>query len=171
IAGALHAVVLLGIVLGAGVFASDIPHAVLAGILIKVGTDIIDWDYLKRLHHAPKAGVVMMFTVLFITVFVDLITAVAIGVIMASLVFMKRMTDLQLHRHHRSDRGASAKPRGSRYHGKGTRPHSAVPPGRAHEFQFRQGDVPAVGQIRSVRCVGTRSQRCPHHRLHYLTRY
>ncbi|NNJ84803.1 MAG: SulP family inorganic anion transporter, partial [Gammaproteobacteria bacterium] len=96
IAGALHAVVLLGIVLGAGVFASDIPHAVLAGILIKVGTDIIDWDYLKRLHHAPKAGVVMMFTVLFITVFVDLITAVAIGVIMASLVFMKRMTDLQL---------------------------------------------------------------------------
>nr|VFJ96464.1 MAG: sulfate permease, SulP family [Candidatus Kentron sp. H]VFJ97520.1 MAG: sulfate permease, SulP family [Candidatus Kentron sp. H]VFK02826.1 MAG: sulfate permease, SulP family [Candidatus Kentron sp. H] len=96
ISGALHALVLLAIVLGAGAFAKDIPHAVLAGILIKVGTDIIDWDYLKRLRHAPKAGVVMMFTVLFITVFVDLITAVAIGVVMASLVFMKRMTDLQL---------------------------------------------------------------------------
>nr|VFK13446.1 MAG: sulfate permease, SulP family [Candidatus Kentron sp. LPFa]VFK28622.1 MAG: sulfate permease, SulP family [Candidatus Kentron sp. LPFa] len=96
ISGALHAMVLLAIVLGAGVLASHIPHAVLAGILVKVGTDIIDWDYLKRLHHAPKVGVIIMFTVLSITVFVDLITAVAIGVIMASLVFMKRMTDLQL---------------------------------------------------------------------------
>ena len=96
ISGALHALVLLAVVLGAGAMASRIPHAVLAGILIKVGTDIIDWDYLRRIHRAPKAGVVMMFTVLIITVFVDLITAVGIGVIMASLVFMKRMTDLQL---------------------------------------------------------------------------
>ena len=70
LSGALHAVVLLAIVLGAGGFASYIPHAVLAGILIKVGTDIIDWDYLKRLRHAPKAGVAMMITVLLITVFV-----------------------------------------------------------------------------------------------------
>nr|VFJ57270.1 MAG: sulfate permease, SulP family [Candidatus Kentron sp. FW]VFJ60497.1 MAG: sulfate permease, SulP family [Candidatus Kentron sp. FW] len=96
ISGALHAVVLLAIVLGAGVLASYIPHAVLAGILIKVGTDIIDWDYLKRLHRVPKVGAIIMFTVFSITVFVDLITAVAIGVIMASLAFMKRMTDFQL---------------------------------------------------------------------------
>jgi SulP family sulfate permease len=96
ISGALHAVVLLIIVLGAGVVARFIPHAVLAGILVKVGTDIIDWDYLKRLRQAPKAGVAMMFTVLFITVFVDLITAVAIGMIMASFVFMQRMVNLQL---------------------------------------------------------------------------
>ncbi|HKJ77849.1 MAG TPA: SulP family inorganic anion transporter, partial [Gammaproteobacteria bacterium] len=96
LSGGLHALVLLAVVLGAGGMASQIPHAVLAGILIKVGTDIIDWDYLRRIHRAPKAGVVMMFTVLVITVFVDLITAVGIGVIMASLVFMKRMTDLQL---------------------------------------------------------------------------
>jgi len=97
ISGALHAVVLLVIVLGMGGMAGFIPHAVLAGILIKVGTDIIDWDYLKRLRDAPLAGVIMMFTVLGITVFIDLITAVAVGVIMASLVFMKRMTDLQLN--------------------------------------------------------------------------
>ncbi len=70
--------------------------AVLAGILIKVGTDIIDWDYLRRIRHAPKPCVVMMLTVLFLTVFVDLITAVAIGMIMASMVSMKRMTDIQL---------------------------------------------------------------------------
>ncbi|RKZ58350.1 MAG: hypothetical protein DRQ44_14805 [Gammaproteobacteria bacterium] len=96
ISGALHAVVLLAIVLGAGAMASNIPHAVLAGILIKVGTDIIDWDYLKRLHTAPRAGVAMMMVVLGMTVFVDLIMAVAIGMAMAGMVFMKRMVDLQL---------------------------------------------------------------------------
>lgn len=76
--------------------AQYIPHAVLAGILIKVGTDIIDWGYLKRLRRAPKAGVVIMFTVFFVTVFVDLISAVAIGMVMASFLFLQRMTDLQL---------------------------------------------------------------------------
>lgn len=96
ISGSLHALILLAIVLGAGALASNIPHAVLAGILIKVGTDIIDWDYLKRLHQAPKAGVLIMFTVFFITVFVDLITAVGIGMVMASFLFLKRMTDLQI---------------------------------------------------------------------------
>jgi len=76
--------------------ASNIPHAVLAGILIKVGTDIIDWDYLKRLRTAPKAGISMMLVVLSMTVFVDLIMAVAVGMAMAGMVFMKRMVDLQL---------------------------------------------------------------------------
>lgn len=97
ISGALHAVILLFIVLGAGVLAQDIPKAVLAGILIKVGTDIVDWDYLKRLKTAPRAGVVIMFTVFFVTVFIDLITAVALGLIMASFLFMQRMVDLQLN--------------------------------------------------------------------------
>jgi SulP family sulfate permease len=96
ISGVLHAILLLAVALGAGGFARYIPHAVLAGILIKVGTDIIDWDYLKRLRSAPLAGVIMMFSVMVITVFIDLITAVAVGVVMASLVFMKRMTDIQL---------------------------------------------------------------------------
>jgi len=86
----------LAIVLGAGSLAAEIPKAVLAGILLKVGTDIIDWGYLKRLKTAPKAGVMMMVTVLLMTVFVDLIMAVAVGMVMASFIFMKRMTDLQL---------------------------------------------------------------------------
>jgi len=96
ISGSLHAVILLAIVLGAGSLASNIPGAVLAGILIKVGTDIIDWNYLKRLRSAPKSGAVIMMTVLLLTVFVDLMVAVAIGMIMASMLFLKRMTDLQL---------------------------------------------------------------------------
>ncbi len=96
ISGALHAVILLSIVLGAGSLASDIPKAVLAGILIKVGTDIIDWDYLKRIKHAPKAGVVIMATVLIVTVTIDLLLAVGIGMVMASFLFMQRITDMQI---------------------------------------------------------------------------
>ena len=96
ISGALHAVVLLFIVLGAGSLASDIPKAVLAGILIKVGTDIIDWDYLKKIRRAPLAGVGIMLVVLLMTVFVDLIIAVGTGMVISSFIFLKRMTDLQI---------------------------------------------------------------------------
>ena len=96
ISGALHSVILLLVVLGAGSLASDIPKAVLAGILIKVGTDIIDWDFLKRLRFAPRAGVIIMFTVLIITVSIDLLLAVGVGMVMASFLFMKRMTDMQI---------------------------------------------------------------------------
>ena len=96
ISGALHALILLAIILGAGSIASHIPKAVLAGILIKVGTDIIDWDYFKRIRHVPLSGIIKMLVVLLLTVFVDLITAVATGMVMASLLFMKEMVDLQL---------------------------------------------------------------------------
>jgi len=96
LSGIIHALVLLGVMLGLGGLAALIPHAVLAGILIKVGIDIVDWDYLRRIRRAPVAGVVFMFVVLLLTVLVDLITAVAVGVVMASLLFVKRMTDLQL---------------------------------------------------------------------------
>lgn len=96
ISGALHALVLLSVVLGAGSMAKYIPHVVLAGILIKVGTDIIDWDLLKRARQAPRTGVILMFTVLFLTVFVDLITSVAVGMVAASLLLVHRMAQLQL---------------------------------------------------------------------------
>jgi SulP family sulfate permease len=96
LSGVLHALVLLSIALGLGSVARFIPHVVLAGILIKVGTDIIDWDYLKRVHRSSRVGVAIMFTVLFVTVFIDLIVAVGVGVMMACLVFLKRQTDLQL---------------------------------------------------------------------------
>jgi len=96
ISGILHAMVLLAVVLGLGPLAEKIPHAVLAGILFKVGIDIIDWTYIRRVPGAPRAGVVLMFMVLGLTVFVDLIMAVAVGVVAASLLFVKRMSDLQL---------------------------------------------------------------------------
>jgi SulP family sulfate permease len=97
ISGAVHALVLLAVVLGLGPLAAHIPQAVLAGILIKVGIDIIDWGYLKRIPRAPRAGVIIMAVVLGLTVFVDLIVAVGVGIVAASLLFVKRMTDLQLN--------------------------------------------------------------------------
>ena len=95
VSGVLHSVVLLLLVLGLGPLAENIPHVVLAGILIKVGVDIIDWNYLKRLRHVPRSGVFIMLTTFGLTVLVDLITAVAVGMIMASLIFVKRMADTQ----------------------------------------------------------------------------
>jgi len=64
--------------------AEKVPHAALAGILIKVGWDIIDWGYIKRFYRAPRDQVLVMFVTLGLTVFVDLITAVAVGFILAS---------------------------------------------------------------------------------------
>ncbi|MCA9471794.1 MAG: SulP family inorganic anion transporter [Nitrospirales bacterium] len=96
ISGALMAVVLLATLLELGPLAEQIPLAVLAGILFKVGLDIVDWRFLRHLADAPRADVFIMAVVLLITVVIDLITAVGIGLVLASLLFVKRMADLEL---------------------------------------------------------------------------
>ena len=96
ISGMLHSVLLICVVISLGPLASQIPHAVLAGILIKVGYDIIDVGYLKRAHNGPRLDLALMAMVLLLTVFVDLITAVAAGVVLAALAFIKQMADQQL---------------------------------------------------------------------------
>ncbi len=68
----------------------------LAGILVKVGYDIIDWAYLKRAHKGPRWDLVLMALVLVLTVFVDLITAVAAGVVLAALAYVKQIADIQV---------------------------------------------------------------------------
>ena len=95
LSGMLHSLILLAVVLGLGKYASYIPHAVLAGILVTVGIGIIDWKFMLRMSSFPKRIVVIVLTVMLVTVFVDLITAVAIGIVMASLSTIKRMADLQ----------------------------------------------------------------------------
>ena len=95
ISGMIHALVLLIIVLRAGELTSNIPQAVLAGILIKVGIDIIDWSFLKRAHKISLKATGLMYMVLFLTVFVDLITAVAAGVFFANLLTIKSLSDIQ----------------------------------------------------------------------------
>jgi SulP family sulfate permease len=97
LSGALHSLLLLFVMISFGDIASRIPLAVLAGILVKVGIDIIDWNYLKRIHIAPRNGVTIMLTTLLMTVFIDLITAVAVGFVMASTTFVSRMAKLQIN--------------------------------------------------------------------------
>lgn len=96
LSGMIHALVLLIIVLKAGTLTESIPHAVLAGILIKVGIDIIDWSFLKRAHLISIKATGLMYMVLLLTVFVDLVTAVAVGVFVANILTVKRLTDLQI---------------------------------------------------------------------------
>ncbi len=96
IAGMLHSVLLVATVLVLAPLASRIPHAVLAGILVKVGWDIVDVNYIKRAHKGPRWDLLLMAAVLLVTVFVNLIAAVLGGVVLAALAFVKRLADEQL---------------------------------------------------------------------------
>jgi SulP family sulfate permease len=96
VSGMLHAVVLLGLALGLGPVVAYVPTAVLAAILMKVGWDIIDWGYLKRIRRAPREKVVVMLVTFGLTVFVDLITAVAVGIILAGFVNSRWLAEEQL---------------------------------------------------------------------------
>nr|WP_242040363.1 MULTISPECIES: SulP family inorganic anion transporter [unclassified Desertifilum] len=98
LSGMTHALVLLLVVLWAGPLTAAIPQAVLAGLLLKVGIDIIDWGFIKRAHRLSFKGTGLMYLVLFLTVFVDLITAVVVGVFIANLLTIKRLTDVQSDR-------------------------------------------------------------------------
>jgi len=96
LSGIIHSILLLAVVVSLGPLASQIPHAVLAGILVKTGYDIIDFAYIKRAHKGPRWDLALMVLVVLLTVFVDLITAVMAGVVMAALAFVKEISDAQL---------------------------------------------------------------------------
>lgn len=96
ISGMIHSVVLAAIVLGLGPIASYIPHAALAGVLIKVGLDIIDFSYLRNAHRGPRWDLALMALVLGLTVLVDLITAVGAGVVLAALAYVRQVAKSQL---------------------------------------------------------------------------
>ncbi len=92
--GVIHGLLLLLILLGLGEYAGLIPLPVLAGILITVGIGIVDYKGLKHLASVPRADAVIMVSVLFLTVFVDLLQAVAVGMVLACVLFMKKMSDI-----------------------------------------------------------------------------
>ena len=108
LSGAIHSVLLLAVVLILGPIASQIPQAVLAGILVKVGWDILDLAFISQARKGPKIDLALMALVLGLTVFVDLITAVAVGVVLAALAFVKQLADRQLDELHITDRIDSA---------------------------------------------------------------
>lgn len=95
LSGLTRAGVLLVVILGAANLAATIPLAVLAGIALKVGIDIIDWSFLKRAHEISIKGALIMYGVILLTVLVDLIAAVGIGVFVANILTIERMSALQ----------------------------------------------------------------------------
>lgn len=94
VSGTIHGLVLLAVLLGLGKLAGYIPLAVLAGLLIPIGFKIVDTKGLKHLLVVPRADAVVLIIVLLITTFGSLIQAVGIGLLLASLLFMKRASDI-----------------------------------------------------------------------------
>jgi SulP family sulfate permease len=96
LSGMFHAIILLSIVLWAGDIVAQIPHAVLAGILIRVGIKIIDWRFLWRICQVSMRATLVTYGVLLLTVFVDLITAVAVGAFVANMLTIHRLSSIQV---------------------------------------------------------------------------
>ena len=74
----------------------SVPHAALAGILLKVGWDIVDWRFLRRLRRVQQEHLVIMGVTMVLTVVLDLITAVAIGLIVAAMTAARQFERMQL---------------------------------------------------------------------------
>jgi len=96
LSGVVHAVVLFSAVIGLGFLFEKIPLAALSAVLIKVGIDIVDWPFLLRIKQLPRFTVVLMLLVLGLTVFVDLITAVFVGVFIKNLMLVDQLSSLEL---------------------------------------------------------------------------
>lgn len=93
--GVIRAVVLLVVILGAASLTKHIPLAVLAAIAFKVGLNILDWSFVKRAHRVSKQATFIMYGVMFLTVFFDLIVAVGLGVFIANILTIDRLSQLQ----------------------------------------------------------------------------
>lgn len=94
LSGMLAAIFILIVVLALSSVASKIPAAVLAGILLTVGIAVIDYKGLKVVKKMPTSEVVIMIIVMLLSTFWDLVYAVGIGLVIASLMFMKKIGDL-----------------------------------------------------------------------------
>lgn len=94
LSGMFHSVLLIAILLGLGSLVKYVPLSVLAGILITVGWGIIDFKGFKDLLKIPRSDAFVLIIVFLMTVFVDLLTAVGIGMVIACVLFMKRASDL-----------------------------------------------------------------------------
>ena len=93
ISGMIAGVFLLAVLLGLSFIVQYIPKAVLAGILLAVGIGIIDYKGFRHLGSVPKGDAAVLIAVLLLTVFVGLLEAVAVGMVMATLLYMKKSAD------------------------------------------------------------------------------
>ena len=95
LSGISRALILMVVILAGGRLAAQIPQAVLAGIALKVGVDIVDWGFIRRAHRISISGAVIMYLVIALTVLVDLIVAVGVGVFIANILTIDKMSALQ----------------------------------------------------------------------------
>jgi SulP family sulfate permease len=95
LSGISRALILMVVILAFSGVAARIPLAVLAGIALKVGVDIVDWGFLKRAQRISLSGALIMYLVITLTVLVDLIVAVGVGVFIANILTIDKMTALQ----------------------------------------------------------------------------
>lgn len=95
LSGLVRAGVLVIVILWATKLTAVIPLVVLAGIAFKVGLDIVDWSFLKRVHIVSIKGAAITYGVIFLTVFVDLIAAVGVGLFIANVITITRLSEIQ----------------------------------------------------------------------------
>ncbi len=100
LSGITRALVLIILVVFAAGLTAYIPLAVLAAIAIKVGLNILDWSFLKRAHRVSTSATLIMYGVMLLTVFVDLIVAVGIGVFIANILTIEKLSSLQAQNIH-----------------------------------------------------------------------
>ena len=96
VSGVLCALVLGALVLGLGRFAEAIPHAVLAGILIKIGFDIVDWQYITKVRRAQLDQYGVMVLTLGLSIVSGLVVAVGAGLVAAAIVGSRQFELLEL---------------------------------------------------------------------------
>ncbi len=95
VSGVICAGVLVAMVLGLGRYADYVPHAALAGILMRIGWGVIDWRFLTRIHRVQREHMLVMLLTLGLAVFFDFITAVAVGIIAAALTNSRQFEQLE----------------------------------------------------------------------------
>lgn len=95
VSGLSRALVLALVVLVAGSLTEPIPMAVLAGIAVYVGINILDWSFIQRAHKVSIQGMAVMYGVMLLTVFVDLIVAVGLGVFISNILIIDKLSQAQ----------------------------------------------------------------------------
>ena len=94
VAGIIHALVLLLIMLFAGKWAALIPMPTLAGILVVVAYNMSEWESFVAVLKGPRSDIAVMLTTFFLTVIIDLTVAIEIGMVLAAFLFMRKMIQL-----------------------------------------------------------------------------
>jgi SulP family sulfate permease len=94
LSGVVRVAILLVVMLGAAGLTANIPLAVLAGIAFHVGFNIVDWSFLGRAHRISGKGALIMYAVIILTVFEDLIVAVGVGLFIANVITIRRLSEL-----------------------------------------------------------------------------